>query len=368
MPSHMNVVQRYAQLLVEYCLEIKAGEKLYIYSTTLGEPLVREVYRFANRLGAKVVTDLSWREQSRIFYQEAKEAQLTWANPLIEQVYQTFDAYLYIRAPFNLREEQSVDGKKRAIRNSALKPLHNIYNQRTADRSLKRCLCQYPTQAAAQEAGMSLEEYERFIFESCRLFEADPAASWLQVRNEQQQLVDYLNGTNQMEYKNAQTDLSFSVEGRTWINSDGRTNMPSGEVFSAPVEDSVNGYIHFDYPSVFRGHPVQGITLWVENGVITRWKAEIGQELLDEIFQIEGARQFGEVAIGTNYKIQQATKNILFDEKIGGTIHMAVGQSYKQTGGLNNSSIHWDMISEMKKGGQIFADGVKIYEDGVFMI
>ena len=364
----MDVIQRYAQLLVEYCLEIKAGEKLFIHSTTLGESLVREVYRLANRNGAKVVTDMAWRGQSRIFYEEAKDDQLLWANPLIKSVYETFDAYLYIRAPFNLREEQSIDGNKRTLRSKALKPLHNIYNERTANRTLKRCLCQFPTQAAAQEAGMALEEYEKFVFDACRLYEPDPEASWKEVRLEQQRLVDYLNDSNQIEYRSTKTDLSFSVEGRTWINSDGKTNMPSGEVFSAPVEDSVNGHIHFDYPSVFRGHSVQGITLWVENGTVTKWQAEVGQSLLDEIFKIEGARQFGEVAIGTNYKIQRATKNILFDEKIGGTVHLAVGQSYKQAGGLNNSSIHWDMISEMKNGGQILADGVKIYENGVFLI
>ena len=192
-------------------------------------------------------------------------------------------------------------------------------------------------------------------------------ASWLEVRRKQQKLVDFLNQGSEVSYKNNKTDISFSTAGRTWINSDGRTNMPSGEVFTGPIEDSVNGVVHFDYPSIYMNQPVQGITLEVEAGEVTSWTAEVGQEVLDEVFKIEGARRFGEVAIGTNYNIQIPTKNILFDEKIGGTIHMAVGQSYKQTGGLNNSPIHWDMIADMKKDSEIMVDGEVIYKDGYFL-
>jgi aminopeptidase len=170
-----------------------------------------------------------------------------------------------------------------------------------------------------------------------------------------------------IQYKNQHTDIRFSVKGRIWINSDGRANMPSGEVFTGPVEDSVSGVVYFDYPSVFSGHDVQGITLTVEDGQIVTWDAETGKEILDQVFAIEGARYFGEVAIGTNYKIQRATKNILFDEKIGGSIHMAVGQSYLQSGGKNQSTIHWDMIADMRNGGEILADGKVIYRNGNFL-
>ena len=214
---------------------------------------------------------------------------------------------------------------------------------------------------------MSLEEYEQFIFNACKLYEDDPKAAWLKVRERQQAVVDYLNKAEHVQYKNGKTDISFSVAGRTWINSDGRTNMPSGEVFSGPVEDSVNGTVYFNYPSIFMGTEVRGITLEVENGKVKKWSAEQGEEVLDKVFEIDGARFFGEVAIGTNYSIQQPTKNILFDEKIGGTIHMAVGQSYKQTGGKNMSAIHWDMITDMKNGGEIFVDGELAYKDGKFL-
>ena len=150
--------------------------------------------------------------------------------------------------------------------------------------------------------------------------------------------------------------------------SDGKANMPSGEVFTSPVEDSVNGFVHFDYPSIYQGHEVQGITLQVEEGEVKSWKADRGQEFLDRIFDEPGARFFGEAAIGCNYGIQTPTKNILFDEKIGGTIHMAIGQSYLQAGGKNESNVHWDMISSMTNGGQIFTDGNWIYENGKFLI
>jgi aminopeptidase len=230
-----------------------------------------------------------------------------------------------------------------------------------------RSLCQYPTQASAQEAGMSLEEYRDFVFKACNLDQPNPKKAWLAVREKQQSIVDHLNTVDKVRYLGNGTDISFSVKGRTWINSDGRTNMPSGEVFTGPIEDSVNGKVYFEYPSIYMGTEVQGISLEVKDGNVVKWSAEKGNEILDQVFDTEGARRFGEVAIGTNYSIQKPTKNILFDEKIGGTIHMAVGQSYKQTGGMNQSPIHWDMIAEMKNGGQIFTDNKLIYENGVFL-
>ncbi|NND31942.1 MAG: aminopeptidase [Saprospiraceae bacterium] len=360
--------QKYAALLTDYCLEIKPGDRLLIQSTTLAETLVREVYRHAMRRGAMVLTDLEWREQHNIFYKEASSNQLQWLSPLNEYVFNDFEAFLYIRAPYNLRENQNRSHDKLKLRSEATEYIDQVYRKRTATGELKRCLCQFPTQAAAQEAGMSLEDFENFVFKACHLYDADPQASWLKVRGEQQKIVDFLDAVDKITYRNKNTDLTFSVKGRIWMNSDGQTNMPSGEVYTAPLEDSVNGHIYFDFPSVFRGHPVQGIRLTVENGQIIRWDADTGRELLDQIFKIDGARRFGEVAIGTNYQIQRPTRNILFDEKIGGTVHMAIGQAYLQTGGKNKSSVHWDMIADMKSGGEIWADGQKIYQDGQFLI
>lgn len=364
----MNILQKYAHLLVHYCLEIKPNEKLYISTTTLAEPLLREVYREAIKAGALVEHQMSFREQNRILLLEGNDDQLEHVNPYYENMMETYDAFLVIRAPFNVREDQANSPLKTNIRQKALQKVNNIYSERISDRSLKRCLCQYPTQAAAQEAGMSLEEYEEFVFGACHLFEHDPSLEWLKVRADQQKVVDYLNKVDMIRYINPNSDISFSVKDRIWINSDGQSNMPSGEVFTGPIEDSVNGYIYFNYPIVYMGHEVEGVTLHVKNGFVEGWDAEKGNDFLDEIFKIEGSRYFGEVAIGTNYNIQKTTKNILFDEKIGGSIHMAIGQSYKQTGGINKSPIHWDMITDMKVGGEIWADDKLIYQNGHFII
>ncbi|MEM1120221.1 MAG: aminopeptidase, partial [Bacteroidota bacterium] len=195
----------------------------------------------------------------------------------------------------------------------------------------------------------------------------NPKQAWLDRRQTQQKIVDLLNQKDKVQYKGEGIDITFSTKGRTWINSDGQTNMPSGEVYTSPVEDSVNGVVHFSYPAVYMGHEVEGVTLWVKDGYVEKWEAKRGQEFLDRILQSDGARRFGEAAIGTNYNINQFTKNILFDEKIGGTVHMALGQSYLQTGGKNQSTIHWDMIGDMVNGGQIFADDELIYENGQFL-
>ncbi len=360
------MLARYAQLLIHYCLELKKDELLYLSTTTLAEPLVREVYREAIRSGAHVLTDLSFREKTRILLSEGSPTQLQRIPACFEYAMKHADAFLNIRAPYNLREEQNVPADKRRMRQEALKPAFQHYFQRTASGAMKRSLCQYPTQANAQEAGMSLEEYERFVFSACRLYDEDPIAAWLELRRRQQYIVDYLNARQTIHYEGPGTDLRFSTRGRTWINSDGRANMPSGEVFTSPVEDSVQGHIHFQYPAIYMGQEVEGVTLWVKDGYIERWEAHRGQEFLDELFTLPGTRRFGEAAIGTNYRIDRFTKNILFDEKIGGTVHMAIGQSYLQAGGQNESSVHWDMIADMRQGGTIRADGELIYENGYF--
>lgn len=363
-----TTLEKYARLLVNYCVELKPGERLFVQTTTLAEPLVREVYREALKAGGTCDINLTFREQNRIFYEHANGEQLQHISPLYKTAIETYDAYIYIRAPFNLKEDSSNDPAKSKQRQTYTKSLNDTYFQRTSTRDLKRNLCQYPTIAGAQNAGMSLEAYENFIFNACKLYDEDPRQSWLSVRSSQQHIVDKLNSASHIVYKNHDTEISFSTKGRTWINSDGQTNMPSGEVYTSPVEDSVNGVIKFDYPAIYMGQEVEDVTLYVEEGFIKKWEAKKGKDFLDEIFSIDGTRRFGEAAIGTNYNINRVTKNILFDEKIGGSIHMAIGQSYPQAGGVNQSSVHWDMIKDMQSGGEILADGEKIYLDGKFLI
>ncbi len=362
------LLEKYARLLVDYCVELQPGDRVYIRSTTLAEPLVREVYKAALLAGAVPEVALDFREQDRLLLLHGNDEQLGYVSGGFSEAMEQFQAYILIRAPFDLRETGGIDPARLNLRQQALAPASKAYFERTATRALKRTLCQYPTEAAATEAGMTLGEYEQFVFDACRLNEADPKASWMALRDEQQRIVDYLNSCRMVNYKGPGTDISFSTEGRTWINSHGTTNMPSGEVYTSPVETSVEGQVHFNYPLIFRGTEIRGIRLQVRGGEIMSWKAETGGEALEALFAIPGARRFGEAAIGTNTRIQRFTKNILFDEKIGGTIHMAVGQSYLQAGGRNESAVHLDMITDMTQDAAIYADGRLIYENGKFLI
>lgn len=359
------MLKKYAKLLVEYSLYLQKGETLYISTTTLAEPLVSEIYSIAIQKGAHVYVNFEFAGKNESFYKYANEDQLKRAPEFHKYAMEKYDAYLYIKAPYISSFIPDTD--KRTIRSESLKDINQTYFRRTANGSMKRSLCLYPTSEGAQLANMSLHEYEKFVYRGCKLYDENPTESWKKLSQSQQKFVDLLNSKNLIRYVNEKSDIQFSIEGRTWINSDGKTNMPSGEVFTSPVENSVNGTVFFDYPSTYMGTQVQGIELKVENGEVKAWKAEKGQLFLDKIMNIPGARYFGEAAIGTNYDIQKATNNILFDEKIGGSIHMALGQSYGQTGGKNQSTIHWDMISDMKKGGQIFADNELIYENGKFI-
>ncbi len=367
-------LQRYAQLLVNYSLSIKPGEKLFIQTTPLAEPLVREVYKAALQAGAALVEiDFLFEGKTDIFYQNANKAQLTEVPPLYKLAMETFEAYLHIRAPYIPSDKfhSDFDTRKNAkLRQKTMQPIYDTYNERTGTRALKRCLCQYPTKAGADAAKMSLTNYTEFIQNACGLHLAKPMAVWLEQRRSQQHIVDYLNTKSEMRYlnKTTGTDINFNTKNRIWINSDGQTNMPSGEVYTAPIEDSVNGKIHFTVPTFWSGQKITGATLTVKNGFVESWSAKTNVKYLDALFAHDGARCFGEAAIGTNARIQKQTNNILFDEKIGGTVHMAVGQSYAQCGGKNQSAVHHDLITNMRNGGEIFADGICIYRDGLFLI
>ncbi len=361
-----TLLRKYADLLINYCVEARPGDKILIESTFLAEPLLRELWRSGLEAGAILEFSLDFRDKQRLFYQHAGESQLSYVPLLKRHAFEAFDGYIFVRAPYDFDESHKDFPYKCRLRQEAMQPIRRTYFKRTATRELKRNLCQFPTEIAAQRAGMDLPAYREFIFKACKLYDEDPVRSWLEVRRVQQTIVDRLNAATHIRFVGERTDISFSTKGRIWINSDGQTNMPSGEVYTSPVEDSVNGHIYFKY-ATDGGEEITDINLEVKDGWITSWNASSNRAHLDKIFAIDGARRFGEAAVGTNYDIQQFTKNILFDEKIGGTIHMAVGQSYLQTGGQNQSAVHWDLIKDMKNGGRIYADGLLIYENGQFL-
>src|SRR5690606_14092710 len=268
------LLQKYADLLLHYCLQIKEGGRLWVSSTFLAEPLLLEIHREATKSGVSVEYDLSFRDKSFVYWLEARGAVLDMEPALQTYAMEHFDYYLAIRAPYDLHEDRFATAEQKKRRAAAQAKANQLYFERIANGSMTRNLCQYPTQASAEAAGMTLEAYADFVFRACRLDEDDPTQAWLEVRREQQRIVDKLNTCSDIRYKNEKTDIRFSVKGRTWINSDGRANMPSGEVFTSPIEESVEGVVHFDYPSVYGGHDVQGITLTVKGGEIISWDAK----------------------------------------------------------------------------------------------
>lgn len=363
-----SIYEKYADLLINYSLHMEKGEKLFVKTTFLAEPLLKELYRAVLQAGAEVEFFMDFEDQQNILLKYADNELLQKESELKRYAFENFDAFLSIQAPYNVNALKDVDSEKMKLLKKGGAGISKLYSERTGNGSMKRSLCVFPTPALAQVAGMSMSDYEDFVFSACYLYHENPVEEWLKVRKMQQGIVDHLNKCKTVRYVNKHTDITLGVEGRIWQNSDGCNNMPSGEVFTSPIENSANGHIYFDYPSVYNGNEVQGVKLEVKDGYITKWSVEQGADFFDKIMEIPGTRYFGEVAVATNYGIQRPTKHTLFDEKIGGTVHLAIGQSYLNTGGKNESSVHWDLIADMKKDGQIYADDLLIYEKGKFLI
>lgn len=363
-----DIYTKYAELLVNYSLQVKKGDRFLIQSTYLAEPLLKEIYKAALEVGAHPEFRIGLNGTEKIFYDYATDEQLRFVPPLAEYAYRNYETLLTIISPFDMKELQSIDpGKIQTVR-IARGEVNNTIHKRAAKGELNWSLCVFPTKAAAAECGMSLSEYEDFVFRACLLYEDDPIAKWNQLKDNQQRIVDYLNGREKIRFVGKNTDVSFSAKGRKWLNCYGDRNMPDGEVFTCPVEDSVNGVVRFSFPGFYMGKEIEDIKLEVKDGEVVRWDAAKGKDLLDKILEIPGARHFGEVAVGTNHGIDRFTKNMLFDEKIGGTIHMALGASLPEAGGKNESAIHWDMLADMRDGGKIYADGDLVYESGKFLV
>jgi aminopeptidase len=259
--------------------------------------------------------------------------------------------------------------EKQSARSRAYMATLKTQMSREASGALRRCTTQIPTQAYAQAAGMSLLQYADFFFGACKLHLDDPVSAWKAVAEQQQKLVDYINGKKTVQLRGKNIDLELSIEGRTFLNADGRINFPDGEIFTGPVEDSVNGWVQFTYPALYRGNEVLGARLTFEDGLVTKATADKGESFLNAMLDTdEGSRRLGEFAIGTNNEIQRFTGQILLDEKIGGTIHMALGEGYPQTGSVNKSAIHWDLICDMREDSEILVDGELFYKNGEFQV
>lgn len=356
---------KFAQTLVHYSLQTRPGDLLLVRATTLAIPLLREVYREALRAGAHVVCRLSFDGQEEIFYREASDEQITWVSPLDRVEAEEVTARLTINAPFNTRGGAGTNPKRQSARAIALTNLAQTVRRRSGAGQMRWCNTLFPTHALAQEAGISFLDYEEFVYRAMLLDKEDPISAWKAFSAEQQKRVDFLDTVNTLRIVAPDTDLTLSVKGRKWINSDGKRNFPSGEVFTGPIENSASGAIRFTYPAIAGGREIEEVRLRFEEGKVVEATASRGQDYLLEMLNTDaGARYLGEVAIGNNYGIQRYTRNILFDEKIGGTCHLALGASYPETGGQNESAVHWDMVCDLRNGGEIYADGQLIHKDG----
>jgi aminopeptidase len=360
---------RMARLLVEYSVNVQPGDRVGILSSPAAAELVREVYTRVLERGGNPLVYLSLPGLDEIFFRTANDAQLAFIDPVHKLMREEFEALINIRALENTRELSGVDPARQRLRNQAMRPLMQRYMERGASGELKWNGTLFPTPSSAQEADMSTRDYENFVYGACFCDREDPVAEWQRVHDEQERVVKWFKGRDRVKVVGPNADLTLSVKDRIFINSDGHHNMPSGEVFTGPVEDSANGWVRFTYPAIYGGREVEGVELTFEAGKVVEATAKKNEAYLLQMLDTdEGSRYLGEFAIGTNFGIQRFTKNILFDEKIGGSFHMALGMGYPDTGSHNQSAIHWDLICDMRDGGEIWAGGELLYKGGEFVI
>lgn len=324
-----SIWERYARLLVDYSASVQAGEYVMVNSTPLAQDLVLEIYQRILERGAHPIVSIALAGMSETYFQHAQDLHLDSPNDFEEFRAKRAHALINIGAPENTRALSSVDPMRQRQHAVARQEIqtHILGN-------VKWMACQYPTNALAQEAGMSLSDYTAFLVKAVGLEHDQPNEIWRERGIRQAELVTRLSQADRLEIRSEHTNLSMRVHNRTWINDDGLRNMPGGEVFSAPIEDSVNGTVSFDIPAIAQGREVRGVKLEFKDGLVVNASAEVGEAYLHKMLETDaGAKRLGEVGIGTNYGIARATSSILFDEKMGGTVHLALGRAYTQSGG-----------------------------------
>lgn len=358
-----------AQILVQYSTRVREGDVCVIQSTTAAEVLVQAVYEEVLRAGGLPVMQLTTEGAAAAFFDLASEAQLDWVAPTSEWAANNADVRIAVMADENARALSQSDPKKQARAQRARKGLMETSMRRSAEGEYRWALTLFPTHAYAAEAGMSLREYEDFYYAACLATDGEPVTAWQRQSDEVKRLTEWAQGKEEVRITGPGTDITLGVAGRTWIPCAGEHNMPDGEFFTGPVEDSVNGEIAFSFPASYGGREVAGVRFRFADGKVVDASADRGEAFLIEMLDTDdGSRILGELGIGTNYGIATGTKEILLDEKIGGTVHMAIGMSYPETGGVNSSAVHWDMVCDLRQGGAIVVDGVELQRDGRFLV
>ena len=362
-------VENLAKVIVDYCLSVKPKDRVAVIGSTLSETLMLAIQRAVLRAGGYPHLFPFFPGSEYIRFSESNDDQLDFVSPIMKMAFEEFECLASLYSMANTRALTNIDPAKQGRVAKAQAEIMKRYMERGATGELKWAVTMFPTNAHAQDAEMSLAEFEDYVYSTMYVDTDDPVKEWRKIHDEQQRYVDWLSGKEELVVKGPNVDLTLSIKDRVFMNSDGVNNMPDGEIDTSPVEDSVEGWIRFTYPAIRQGKEVEGVELKFEKGKVVEASAEKNQDFLISILDTDGgARYLGEFAIGTNKRINRFIKNILFDEKIGGTIHMALGFGYPETGSVNKSAIHWDMICDMRDGGQIFADGELFYESGEFKV
>lgn len=362
-------LDKLAEVLVRYSTQVQPGQLVSLVGPPLAEPLVLALYREVLRAGGYPFVLMTPEACTELLYRHGNADQIACLNPFEVREVETVDVAIHILAPENTHALTNINPAEQARRSQARWPIMELFLRRASEKSLRWVATQFPCQAAAQDAHLSLREYEDFVFDACLLDRSVPALAWQALSERQARLVDSLRRVRELRVVTPRgTDVRLGVAGRMWINCDGHENFPDGEVFTGPIEDATEGTVCFDFPAVHAGREVQGIRLVFRAGRVVEASATQGEDfLLGLLDQDAGARVLGEAALGCNYAITRHTRNTLFDEKIGGTFHLALGASYPESGGKNRSGLHWDLVGDLRCGGRIEADGQVISQDGRFV-
>ena len=366
-------IEKFAKVLVEHSARVVPGDRILIEATIAAEPLIRELYIQILQKGGHphlmvALPGMMPFSQDELYLTYANDSQLDFVPTFYKLAYDQFEGRIRVHSATNTRGLTNIDPNKVQRRGKAISSITEAQMRRGAEGVFKWVTTLYPTEAYAQDASMSLKEYEDFVFGAVHTNEDDPIAFWNGTAAGQQKAIDFLAGKSQVILRGPNVDLTLSIKNRKFMNSTGMYNMPDGEIYTGPVEDSVNGWVKFTYPAIYGGVAVEGAELIFSNGRVEQGKAEKNQDYLLKMLESDaGSRFLGEFAIGTNFDITKFTGNILFDEKIGGSFHMALGAGYPETGSKNKSAIHWDMICDLRTDSEILVDGELFYKNGQFV-
>jgi aminopeptidase len=361
-------LERLAGVLVEYSTGVKEGDLVCIDTDPAAASLVQAIWRRVLEAGAHPHLRVDLDGAQELLLREGNDAQIDWITPQRRAEVERADVRIAIEADVNTRANTTVDPERLARAERAREPLRRIHFRRASSGELRAVITLFPTNGTAQEANMSLGEYEDFVFRAGLLDRADPVAEWVALGATFTDIGAWLGQRRTIRVVSDGTDLTLGVGGRTWIPCDGKENFPDGEIFTGPVESEVDGAVRFTYPGTYAGRRLSGIELEFREGKVVRASADEGEELLLRMLELDdGARQVGEFAFGLNEAITEFTGHTLFDEKIGGTMHLALGASYPESGGAVQSALHWDLVCDLRAGSEVYADGEVVYRDGRFL-